>query len=97
MICIKMKRMVDTYYNGSTSTDWGNWYHWEIGNSQALAATLMIVQDSLTKEQMVPLSSIIRWHILPDMGKNCMEESECSSICWMEHHGQSSMKTAVNR
>lgn len=44
--------MVDTYYNGSTSTDWGNWYHWEIGNAQALAATLMILQDNLTKEQM---------------------------------------------
>ncbi len=44
--------MVDTYYNGTTSTNWGNWYHWEIGTPQALASTLIILQDELTDEQM---------------------------------------------
>ena len=44
--------MVDTYYNGSTSTNWGNWYHWEIGTPQALASTLVILYDHLTDEQL---------------------------------------------
>ena len=44
--------MVDTYYNGTTSTNWGNWYHWEIGTPQALASTLIILYDELTEEQL---------------------------------------------
>ena len=44
--------MVDTYYNGTTSTNWGNWYHWEIGTPQALASTLIILQNKLTEAQL---------------------------------------------
>ena len=44
--------MVDTYYNGTTSTNWGNWYHWEIGTPQALASTLILLYDELTEEQL---------------------------------------------
>ena len=54
--------MVNTYYNGTTSTNWGNWYHWEIGTPQALASTLIMLYDELTEDQLTNyLSGIERY------------------------------------
>ena len=43
--------MVGTYYNGTTSTDWGDWFVWEIRTPQALTSILLILQDELTEQE----------------------------------------------
>ena len=39
--------MVDTYYNGSTSQHWGNWWEWEIGIPQNLCSTLLVLHEEI--------------------------------------------------
>lgn len=43
--------MVDTYYNGSTSKSWGNWWEWEIGIPQSLCSTLLVLFEDISEQE----------------------------------------------